>query len=235
MRLAETLNESDRNIRKRIIRLRAARLLIVIPPSDGWRSNRYVPVLDGRPLFEVALTSEQVRNATATLRRDGSDDTGAPILPQSTGEAGTPVPPEEAPTFQQGWNPSSAEFSRKNPQEGYSPTPNPAPMAGSTAAQGEEEALDLNFKVWCSTARPEPAPTPDSTTATIEQPTPPDGCPTDDKAEIRAEPNRAEQAAATVVEFSFGRLMRDYSHPVGESRCRTPGVLRARPSMFGTS
>lgn len=52
--LAEILNESDRNIRKRVARLRAVGLLIVVRPGDGWRSNRYVPVLDGRPLFEAA-------------------------------------------------------------------------------------------------------------------------------------------------------------------------------------
>lgn len=75
--------------------------------------------------------------------------------------------------------------------------------------------LDLK-EAACSTTRREPEPAPDSTTETIEQPTPPNGCPRDDKPEIRAEPNRAEPTAATIVEFCFGRLMRDYSHPLGD-------------------
>ena len=66
--LAEILNEGDRNIRKRIARLRKAKLLVVISPGDGWHSNRYIPLLHGRPLFEVALTSEQVRDAIAALQ-----------------------------------------------------------------------------------------------------------------------------------------------------------------------
>ena len=94
-RLAGILNESARNVRKRIVRLRAAGLLIVIPPSDRWRSNRYIPMLDGRPLFEVALTSEQVSDAIAALHRDDCD-AGTPVPPRDTPESGTPVPPEEA-------------------------------------------------------------------------------------------------------------------------------------------
>ena len=85
-RLAEILNESDRNIRKRLARLRTAELLIVISPRDRWRSNRYIPVLDGRPLFEVALTSEQVRDAIAALHRDDCD-TGTPVPPHDTQRA----------------------------------------------------------------------------------------------------------------------------------------------------
>src|SRR5580704_13330498 len=120
-RLAEILNECDRNIRKRLARLRAAKLLIVISPSDGWRSNRYIPVLDGRPLFEVALTSEQVRAAIAALHPDGCD-TGTPVPPQDTPECGTPVPPGEANVVHIGRNARSTEPSRNNPQEGDSPS-----------------------------------------------------------------------------------------------------------------
>jgi hypothetical protein len=65
------LYRCGRNIRKRAACLRAAELLVVIPLSDCWRSNRHVPMLDGGPLFEVALTSEQLRDAIAALRRDG--------------------------------------------------------------------------------------------------------------------------------------------------------------------
>ena len=102
-RLAQVLNDGDRNIRKRIARLRAAGLLIVIPPSEGWRSNRYVLVLDGRPLFEVALTSERVRDAIAALQQDG-------------GHTGTPVPPEKVRAFQPGRNERSAESSHFSSQ-----------------------------------------------------------------------------------------------------------------------
>jgi hypothetical protein len=210
--LAEVINESDRNVRKRIARLRAAGLLIVIPSSDGWAGNRYVPVLDGQPLFEVALTSEQVRNAVATLRRRGGGDTGTPVPPQSTAETGTPVPPEEVRGFQQGRNAHSAESSRKNLQERNSPTPTAMP----TASLGEEDTLDPELQQARSAARPKLGPTPGNTTESTEQPTRPDGCPRDDKPEVRSEPDTTELAAAPVVEFSFELLMRDYRHPPGD-------------------
>lgn len=72
-RLAQFENQCDRNVRKRIARLQAAGFLIVIPPSDGWASNRYVPMLDDRPLFEIALTSDRVQKAVAALKNVGSD------------------------------------------------------------------------------------------------------------------------------------------------------------------
>ncbi len=207
-RLARALNESDRNIRKRIARLRAVGFLIVIAPGKGWRSNRYVPVLDGRPIFEVAATP---RDAIAALRRDGCGDTGTPVPPQNTAKTGTPVPPEEERAFQQGRNASSAESSRKNPSEGDSPTPHSAAL---NAPPREGETLDLDLQEVSSTTQLEP--TPSGSTMRTEKPTPPNGCPRDDEPEIRAEPDRAEQPAAPVVEFSFGRLMRDYPHPPGD-------------------
>jgi hypothetical protein len=214
-RLAVVLNESDRNIRKRVARLRTAKLLIVISPSNGWRSNRYIPVLDSRPLFEVALTSEQVRDAVASLlHRDGCD-AGAPVPPQDTTESGTPVPPEEANVVHVGRNARSAEPSRNNPQEGDSPTPYPAPTAARAAPQGEEGTLDQELQRASSTAPPEAAPTASSTTESSEKPTPPDGCSTNDKPEVRVPPDAAEQATASVVELSFTRLMRDYPHLPG--------------------
>jgi hypothetical protein len=114
--LAGILNESDRNIRKRVARLRTAKLLIVIPPSDRWHSNRYIPVLDGRPLFEVALTSERVRDAIATLHWDDCD-TGTPVPTQDTPESGTPLPPDEVNVVPVGRNARSAEPSSNSPQE----------------------------------------------------------------------------------------------------------------------
>jgi hypothetical protein len=196
-RLAEILNESARNIRKRVARLRLAELLLVIPPSDGWRSNRYVPVLDGRPLFEVALTSEQVRDAVVTLRWDG-DDTG------------TAVPPQEARAVHGGRNERSAESSRNNPQERSSPTPYPAPTAAPTGPRGEGGMLDPELQEASSSTPREPAPTPSNPTESAEQPAPPNGCPRNGEPEVRAT-DSAEQAP--VVELSFTRLMRDYPHP----------------------
>jgi hypothetical protein len=84
--LADALNESDRNIRSCLARLRAAKLLIVIPPSEGWRSNRHVPMLEGGPQLEVALTSEELRDANADPRPDG-DCTGTLKPHQNTAEA----------------------------------------------------------------------------------------------------------------------------------------------------
>lgn len=154
-RLAEILNESDRNIRKRLARLRTAELLIVISPRDGWRSNRYIPVLDGRPLFEVALTSEQVRDAIAALHRDDCD-TGTPVPAHDTPESGTPVPPEEVKLVHAGRNTHSAEPSRNNLQEGDSSTRRPAPKAGATGPMREGETLAADLHEG-TTATPEPA------------------------------------------------------------------------------
>jgi hypothetical protein len=67
-----------------------------------------------------------------------------------------------------------------------------------------------------SSTRSEPAATASSTAESIEQPTPPDCRPRGDEPEVRAEPDRAERAAAPVVEFSFELLMRDYPHPPGD-------------------
>jgi hypothetical protein len=131
-RLAEILHECDRNIRKRIARLRAARLLIVISPGDGWASNRYVPMLDGQPLFEVALKLERVQKAVAALGK-GDTDTGTPVPPQNTIQGGTPVPPEQVSAFQQKRNASSEESSSKSSQERNSPTPYPLPHPHSHA------------------------------------------------------------------------------------------------------
>jgi hypothetical protein len=194
-RLAQVLNEGDRNIRKRIARLRAAGLLIVIPPSQGWRSNRYVLVLDGRPLFEVALTSERVRDTIAALQQDG-------------GHTGTPVPPEKVRAFQPGRNERSAESSSSSPQERDSPTPYPAPTSAPGAPR-EGEPLDLDLQEASSTGEPESAPTPDSSTTSTEKPGP------HDEPDLRAEPDNTGQAGAPVVEFSFARLTSDYPHPPG--------------------
>jgi hypothetical protein len=79
-----------------------------------------------------------------------------------------------------------------------------------------EDRRDLELQEARSTARPEPAPAPDSPTESTEQLTRPDGCPRDDEPEVRTKPDRAEQAAAHVVEFSFELLMRDYPHPPGD-------------------
>jgi len=209
-RLAEILNESDRNIRKRLARLRAAELLIVISPRDGWRSNRYIPVLDGRPLFEVALTSEQVRDAIAALHREDSD-TGTPVPPQDTPESGTPVPPAEVNVVHAGRNTHSAEPSRNNLQGGDSPTP----KAGATGPMREGETLAADLQQGTITATPEPASTPRRADNSTEQATHANGCPGGYESEVRAQPARAEPATAPVVEFSFARLVRDYPHPQG--------------------
>jgi hypothetical protein len=65
------LSRCDRNIRKRAACLRAAKFLIVVPSTNNWPRNRYVPTFGDGPLFEVALTSEQVRDSIAPLRGDG--------------------------------------------------------------------------------------------------------------------------------------------------------------------
>jgi hypothetical protein len=207
-RLAKILNESDRNVRKRIARLRAMNLLIVIPPSDGWASNRYVPVLDGHPLFEVALASEQVRDGIEALQRQAGDYTGMPVPPQSTVETGTPVPPDEASPFQQRRNACSAESCSNNPKKSDSPASSPTDTP--TAPTQEDDRLDWDLQE----ERPEPAL--EGKTDSTEKPATFNGCPKDDQPKVRAEPDRAEQSAAPVVEFSFGRLMRDYRHPPGD-------------------
>jgi hypothetical protein len=212
-RLAEILNESDRNIRKRLARLRTAELLIVISPRDGWRSNRYIPVLDGRPLFEVALTSEQVRDAIAALHRDDCD-TGTPVPAHDTPESGTPVPPEEVKLVHAGRNTHSAEPSRNNLQEGDSSTRRPAPKAGATGPMREGETLAADLHEG-TTATPEPASTPRRAGNSTEQPTLANSCPSGYESEVRAQPARAEPTTAPVVEFSFARLVRDYPHPQG--------------------
>jgi hypothetical protein len=74
----------DRNIRKRPARLR-------IPSSDSRLSSRCAPMLDGGRPFEVALTSEQVREANAALRPDG-DVTGRLEPHQNTVETEATTP-----------------------------------------------------------------------------------------------------------------------------------------------
>jgi hypothetical protein len=228
-RLAEILNECDRNIRKRLARLRTAKLLIVISPSDGWRSNRYIPVLDGRPLFEVALTSEQVRAAIAALHPDGCD-TGTPVPPQDTPECGTPVPPDEANLVHVGRNARSTEPSRNNLQERDSPSPCPTPRAAPTGPRRKGEMLGPELQEANATAPPESAPTPNCRSDSTEQPTPPNGCPSGHEPEVRAQPAWAERATAPIVEFSFACLVRDYPHPRGthgvEHRAYYPHALR---------
>jgi hypothetical protein len=212
-RLAEILNESDRNIRKRLARLRTAELWIVISPRDRWRSNRYIPVLDGRPLFEVALTSEQVRDAIAALHRDDCD-TGTPVPAHDTPESGRPVPPEEVKLVHAGRNTHSAEPSRNNLQEGDSSTRCPAPEAGATGPMREGETLAADLHEG-TTATPEPASTPCRAGNSTEQPTLANSCPSGYESEVRAQPARAEPTTPPVVEFSFARLVRDYPHPQG--------------------
>jgi hypothetical protein len=57
-------------------------------PGNGRRRNRHLPV--GRP-FEVALTSEQVRDAIAAMRRDVTD-TETPDPHQNTAESEATTP-----------------------------------------------------------------------------------------------------------------------------------------------
>jgi hypothetical protein len=228
-RLAMVLNESDRNIRKRIARLRTAKLLIVIPPGDGWRSNRYVPVLDGRPLFGVALTSERVKDAIAALHRNDCD-TGTPVPPQDTPECGTLVPPEEANAVHAGRNARSAESSRNNPQEGDYPTPYPAPKAGPTGPRLEGETLGPELQEATFAAPPEPAPLPYGTSDDTEQPTLLNGCPNGRERDVRA---RAARATAPVVEFSFARLVRDYPHPQGGHGVECPAYYPHARGVWG--
>jgi hypothetical protein len=213
-RLAEILNESDRNIRKRLARLQAAELLIVISPGDGWRSNRYIPVLDARPLFEVALTSVQVRDAIGALQRDDCD-TGAPVPPQDAPKSGTPVPPQEAGEFHVGRNASSAEPTRNNPVERASPTPCPAPKAGAMPTLREGETLAADFQEGIVTAPPRPASTPRRAGDSTEQSTLANGCPSGYASEVLTQRAGAEPPTAPVLEFSFARLVRDYPHPKG--------------------
>lgn len=85
------LSRCDRNIRKRAACLRAAKFLIVVPSTNNWPRNRYVPMLDGGRPFEVALTSEQVREANAALRPDG-DVTGRLEPHQNTVETEATTP-----------------------------------------------------------------------------------------------------------------------------------------------
>jgi hypothetical protein len=200
-RLAEILNESDHNIRKRVARLRKAKLLVVISPSDGWHSNRYIPVLNGRPLFEVALTSETVRDAIAALHCDA----GTPPPPEDTPESGTPVPPEEVKVVQGRRNALSAEPSRNNAIQRDCPTPCPAPEAGATGPPREGETLAADLQEKTFRAPPQPASTPRRAGNSTEP----------YESEVRAQPARAEPATAPVVEFSFACLVRDYPRPQG--------------------
>jgi len=133
-RLAKNLNESDRNVRKRIARLRQAGLLIVIPPSEGWPSNRYLPWLDNRLLFEAALGSERVRAAIWAQCGEGEPSMAPPV---SVPETGTAVPPWEEAAFRRVRNERSAESLRDNPQKKISPIPDPAPAVGE---EGEDAA-----------------------------------------------------------------------------------------------
>jgi hypothetical protein len=203
-RLAKILNESARNVRKRIARLRVAGLLTVIPPRGRWRSNRYVPMLDGRSLFKVNLTPEQARDAMVAQR-----DAAEAEEPPPPRDSGTPVPPDEAHAFQPRRNERSAESSGSSPQERDSPTPYPAPAAAPEAPPREGELLDLDLQEASSTGEPGSAPTSDSSTTSTEKPGP------HDEPDIRAEPDNTGQAGAPVVEFSFARLMRGYPHPPG--------------------
>jgi hypothetical protein len=211
--LAEILNESDRNIRKRIARLRKAKLLVVISPGDKWHSNRYIPLLDGRPLFEVALTSEQVRDAIAALQSNDCD-TGTPVPLQDTAESGTPIPPKQVNAVLAERNARSAESSRNNSQEGDSPTPYTTPQAAPMEPRGQGEMLGPELQEANAAAPCELALEPHGTR---EQRSPPNGYPSGQEPEVRAHPARAERAAAPVVEFSLACLVRDYPHP-GEQR-----------------
>jgi hypothetical protein len=229
-RLAEFLNETDRNIRKRIARLRAAGLLIVLPPCDGWRSNRYIPMLNGRPLFKVALASGQVRNAIASPHL-GERDTGTPVPPQDAPESGTPVPPEEAGEFHAGRNASSAEPSRNNTVD--SPTPYPAPKVAPKGLRREEETLVSEVQEAAFTAPPKPSPMPYGASDSAEQPTPPNCCPSGHEPDVRAHPARAERPTVPVVEFSFACLVRDYPHPPGAHGVGHPAYYPHARGVWG--
>jgi hypothetical protein len=136
LRLAAALNESDRNIRKREKRLRAAGVLVVVAPGEGWRSNRYVPVLDNRPLVESALGSAKVR---AAISAQCGDDHRATRATSESIESGTTVPPREEPAFHPVRNERSAEPGGETLRENISPTPYPAPTR--KPPQREEEAF----------------------------------------------------------------------------------------------
>jgi hypothetical protein len=207
-RLAQILNESDRNIRKREKRLRDAGVLVVVSPSEGWRSNRYVPILRNRPLFETALGSEKVRAAVSAQcwgeygTRTAESETAA--------ESGTSVPPTKESAFPSVRNERSAESLRDNPRERISPTPDPTPTAAPGAPRREGESLDLDLQEANSTGEPGSAPTPDSSTTTsTKKPGP------HEERDVQAEPDNTGQTGAPVVEFSFAGLMRDYPHPPG--------------------
>ena len=145
-------------------------------------------LISGRRLFEAAV-SEDDRRVSA------SSDQGA-------------YPPSDRRAS------ASFEFTREGEEKDSSPV-SPSKTTAALAQTEEEETPNLELEEARSTARPEPEPAPDSTTESPEQPTLTNGCPTDDEPEIRAEPHRAEQPVAPVVEFSFGRLVRAYPHPAG--------------------
>ena len=229
--LAVILNEGDRNIRKRVARLRRARLLIVIPPSNGWRSNRYIPVLDGHPLFEVALGAEQVRAAIAALHRDDFDSE-TPAPPQDTSASGTPIPPEKANTVHAGRNARSAEPSSNNLQEGDFPTPYPAPKTEPTAPLGEEDKHGLEILEATFAAPPEPSSTAYGTSDRPKKLTLPDGCPTGQEPRPRAQSAETERGTAPVVEFNFACLVRDYPHPPSSHGAERPAYYPHARSVW---
>jgi hypothetical protein len=84
----------DRNIRRLAARLRAAELLVAIPFSDCRRSNGHVSILDGGPQFEVALTSEQLRDDITGPRPDG-DSAGTLEPHRNTAETEATTPTSE--------------------------------------------------------------------------------------------------------------------------------------------
>jgi hypothetical protein len=136
LRLAAALNESDRNIRKRERRLRALGMLVVVAPSEGWRSNRYVPILANRPLFESALGSAKVR---AAISAQCGEDHGPTIAAPESVESGTLVPPREEPPFHSERNERSADSRGETLQENISPTL----YSSLSPFQWKEEAFDF--------------------------------------------------------------------------------------------
>jgi hypothetical protein len=202
LRLAAALNESDRNIRKRERRLRALGMLVVVAPSEGWRSNRYVPILANRPLFESALGSAKVR---AAISAQCGEDHGPTIAAPESVESGTLVPPREEPPFHSERNERSADSRGETLQENISPTL----YSSLSPFQWKEEAFD--FPQMDQAVRPGAAATPsdevpaDRRTEDLK----------DQKPKLSQDHQKPQSGAAPVVEISFARVLHDYPHPPG--------------------
>jgi len=211
-RLAGILNESTRNVRKREKRLREAGVLVVVAPSEGCRSNRYVPILDGQPLFEAALSSNKVRDAVASLG-ERTSHTGTPVPPSSMTDAGMQDPLLHEPVFRHDRNARSGESLEDSGGKETSPTPNPAPSTSPVACEEEEEET-IGGDLTCVQDAADARATTGNTTAADAEPVQHfhHG---DEDAHAEAVGQIGEQSTPRMIEFSFERLMRDYPHPPG--------------------